>query len=407
MVAPMRGIRVVEVASWTYVPIAGALLAEWGADVIKVENPDGGDPQRGLITSAHVERQGTVANPVVEIPNRGKRSIALDLKSEEGYALLLRLVGSADVFLTNVLADQRRALRIDVDDLRAVNPKLVYARGSGKGERGPEAKSGGFDGATFWARNVADSATPAGEEYPVGMPSGAFADTMGGLTIAGGIAAALLHRQVTGEPSVVENSLLSLATWAMQMQMLSAAAGGVDRVPKRERERNSNPLVNYYRTADGRFIYLCILQADRYWPELVELFGRPELAEDPRWVNRDRGGGGAPEIVALLDEIFATRTYDEWRKVLSALSRGAVWEPVQSVGEVLTDEQVRANGYIREAEMTDGKPFPLVGSPLQYDQETPPLVRAPELSEHAEAILAELGLGADEIRDARVRGAVL
>ena len=159
MVAIMSGIRVLEVASWTYVPVAGAILAEWGADVIKVEHPVSGDPQRGLVTSGLVP-QGGVAH-MVELPNRGKRSVGLDITSDEGYDLLLRLAAQCDVFLTNVLPARRARRHIDVSDIRAVNPGVIYARGSAHGPRGPEANTGGYDNSTFWARSgAADTVSP-------------------------------------------------------------------------------------------------------------------------------------------------------------------------------------------------------------------------------------------------------
>src|ERR1700759_4101364 len=178
----MSGIRVLEVASWTYVPVAGAVLAEWGADVIKIEHPETGDPQRGLVTSGLVPLGG-VAH-MVELPNRSKRSVGLDMKSAAGHDLLLKLAARSDVFLTNFLPAQREKLRIDVDDIRAVNPAIVYASGSAHGPRGPEANSGGYDKSTFWARSgAADPASPDELGYPVTQPGAAFGDVMGGLTL--------------------------------------------------------------------------------------------------------------------------------------------------------------------------------------------------------------------------------
>ena len=179
----MSGIRVVEVASWTYVPVAGAILAEWGADVIKIEHPESGDPQRGLAASGLVPTgPGGVAH-MMELPNRGKRSVGLDLKSDEGHELLLKMVANADVFVTNFRPQARRKARIDVADIRAVNPDIIYVRGSGNGQRGPESERGGYDGCTFWGRGgPADIiSNPDDGSYPIGQPGPAFGDVIGGL----------------------------------------------------------------------------------------------------------------------------------------------------------------------------------------------------------------------------------
>ena len=210
----LAGIRVVEVAAWTFVPISGAVLAEWGADVIKIEHPQSGDPQRGLVSSGLVPGAGGV-NFMFEIPNRGKRSVALDLSTDGGRELLYKLVETADVFVTNYLPDVRARLGIDVDDIRARNPNVIYVRGSGQGAHGPEAGRGGFDGATFWARSgCAMAFKDPKAEWPVDQRP-AFGDVLGGLTIAGGIAAAIARRERTGEPSVVDVSLLGMGLWSL------------------------------------------------------------------------------------------------------------------------------------------------------------------------------------------------
>src|SRR3954447_8772063 len=196
----LAGIRVVEVAAWTFVPISGAVLAEWGADVIKIEHPQMGDPQRGLVSSGFVPGGGDV-NFMIEIPNRGKRSVALDLSTEGGRELLYKLVETADVFVTSYLPDVRARLQIDVEHIRARNPDIIYVRGSGQGPKGPEAGKGGFDGASYWARaGLAMTFKPAGAQWPTDQRP-AFGDVLGGLTIAGGIAAAIARRERTGKTS--------------------------------------------------------------------------------------------------------------------------------------------------------------------------------------------------------------
>ena len=231
---PMQGIRVVEVAQYTFTPAAGAVLADWGADVIKVEHAETGDAQRGLRIGTGGAAIGTF-QPLMEHPNRGKRSVGLALDTPGGHAVLMDLVREADVFLINFLAAARRRLHLEVDDIRAANPNIIYVRGSSHGQRGPDAEKGGYDGSTFWCRmGSAWGATSPGSPRVTGMPAGAYGDSMGGMTIAGGIAAALLARERTGSPSVVDVSLMSIGSWAMALSIGNAMLVGED-TPRRRR----------------------------------------------------------------------------------------------------------------------------------------------------------------------------
>jgi crotonobetainyl-CoA:carnitine CoA-transferase CaiB-like acyl-CoA transferase len=402
----MDGVRVLEVAAWTYVPSAGAVLAEWGADVIKIEHPESGDPQRGLVSSGLVPSGPGGVNHMIELPNRGKRSVAIDLRTDEGHDLLMQLAAESDVFLTNFLPPARKALRLEVDDVRAANPRIVYVRGSGQGQRGPEADRGGYDGCSFWARVVADIATPAGLEWPIAQPGPAFGDLIGGAMIAGGISAALYHRERTGEALVVDNSLLATALWATSASMLAAGLFGIGKMPSFDRLEVPNPIVNTYRTSDGRFLSLIMLQADRYWPELVTKIGHPELVDDERFADAAARAENRRECVETLDAIFATRPFDEWRALLMDVE--GVWAPVETPGELLEDPQVLANGYVREVVAQSGTTFRMVPSPLQFDETPPDLVRAPDHGEHTDQVLEELlGLDTEQLIDLKLKGAIL
>ncbi len=401
----MDGIRVVEVASWTYVPVAGAVLAEWGADVIKIEHPETGDPQRGLAAMGLIPSGPGGVSFMMELPNRGKRSLGLDMATEEGRDLLLRLCATADVFVTNFRPQARRKLRIDVEHIREANPDIIYVRGSGQGQRGPDAERGGYDNSSFWGRGSPADIISDPDDYPLPQPGPAFGDVIGGLTIAGGISAALFHRQRTGEPVVVDNSLLATSMWATGASSLAAGLFGFSRMPRGDRTKTPNPLVLSYRTADRRYLSLVMLESDRYWADLVEHLGAPELAEDPRFVDSRARTEHAAECVGILDELFARRTLEEWKEIL-ADAKG-VWAPVQTAAEVLVDPQALANGYVREVEAKSGTVFRMVPSPLQFNETPPDLTRAPDHGEHTDEILGELGLDMDAILELKVKGAVL
>ncbi|MCU1354906.1 MAG: CaiB/BaiF family protein [Acidimicrobiales bacterium] len=405
MTGTMSGVRVLEVAAWTYVPAAGAVLAEWGADVIKIEHPESGDPQRGLVTSGLVPSGPGGVNHMIELPNRGKRSVGLDLKSAAGRELLMKLAATSDVFLTNMRPDAIDSLRLSVDDLRSANPNIIYVRGSGQGVRGDEAGKGGFDGSHFWGRTTAGLSATKGDEPPPGQPGAAWGDLQGGLTIAGGIAAALFHRERTGEPTVVDNSLLANGMWAGSATLMAAGLFGFDQMPAPSREAVPNPLIGYYRTGDGRYLTLMMLQSDRWWPDLARRLGRPELVDDPRFVDAAARFEHKAACVAVLDEIFATRTLAEWREAL-ADSEG-VWAAVETPGELLVDPQALANGYVRDVVHSSGSTFRMIPSPLQFDEQPPDLVRAPDHGEHTDEVLTELGIGEDELIQLKIDGAVL
>ena len=401
----MKGVRVVEVAGWTYVPIAGTVLAEWGADVLKIEHPETGDPQRGLVNSGLVPTGPGGVNHMMELPNRGKRSVALNLKTEEGRDLLLKLVETADVFLTNFRPQARAKLKIDVEDIRAVNPNIIYVRGSANGQRGPESERGGYDNSNFWGRGgSADILTVPGE-YPTSQPGPGYGDVIGGLTIAGGISAALFHRERTGEAVTVDNSLLANGVWATGATVLAAGLFGFSRMPRGDRTMMPNPLVNNYKTKDDRFMSFIMLESDRFWADLVTKIGHSELADDPRFVDSVARAKNCQACCIALDEIFATRTLAEWRPIM--LEVDGVWAPVQTADELLVDPQVVANDYIREVTSAGGTTFRMVASPLQFDEQPPDLTRAPDHGEHTDEVLGELGLEMDAILDLKLKGAVL
>lgn len=399
----LSGIRVIELAAWTFVPAAGAVLADWGADVIKIEHPETGDPQRGLINSGIVAGAGGV-NHFIEQPNRGKRSIGLDTSSPEGREVLMTLIETADVFLTNLLPDSRRRMGIDVDQVRARNPKIIYARGHGYGTKGEEATRGGYDLAAYWARGGIGMgyATGDGSYPPLQLP--AFGDVYGGLTIAAGIAGALVKRERTGEPSIVDVSLLSAAIWQLGPDIVGAGVTGQD-VPKFSLEEMPNPGVNLYKTRDGRFIAFVLLQADRFWSDFCMRLGRPDLISDERFATAPVRFENRKECIAELRATFEAEDLAHWEKSFAGFE--GVWDVMRTAREIHHDPQVTANGYLPRTTDTNGNEFALAGSPVQFD-ETPLALRcAPGHGEHTDAILAELGYDEDQIIDFKIKSVVL
>lgn len=392
----MQGVKVVEVASWTFVPAAGAVLADWGADVLKVEHPDRGDPQRGLISSGIVPGLTASADHLIELPNRGKRSVGIDIKSPEGRAVLDDLIREADVFLTNFLPDTVAKLRLDVEDIRAINPSIIYARGTGQGVRGPEAGRGGYDGASYFSRGgVYDSLMPAEADGLPEQPS-AFGDIMGGLALAGGVAAALFQRATTGKPETVDVSLLNIAMWNVAPNVVaSKLLEGVE-IPVYGPDDRPNPIArSAYRTKDGRWIALVMLESDRFWPDFCEHIGRPDLIDDPRFVDAEARRANNRECIQILREQFATADLAEWRERLATMK--GVWAPVQTPLETHDDVQVAANGYLRPVTTNAGHEFSTVASPVQFGGAPPDLGPAPDLGQHTEEVLLELGKTWDDL----------
>ena len=394
------GLRVVELAQWVFVPVAGALLADWGADVIHIE-PLQGDPYRGLMTQGIGAGKGGV-NLSMALANRGKRSLALDVRHDQGRIALHRLLESADVFLTNLRPQALDRLGLDAETVRERYPRLVFARGHGYGVRGPDADRAGYDASAFFARGgLAHILTPPELDYPIGQ-RGAMGDRNGATALAFGVAAALLKRERTGAGGVVDVSLLATAMWTLSSDVL-ATLGGTPPSPSPSRTAVPNPLTSAYRTKDGRHIQLVFLEADRYWGDFCKVVAREDLMTDPRFVDIRARAENSAACMAELDALFAGRTFEEWKLVLARLD--APWAPVQSVPELIDDPQVVANGYIADVE-ADGVTYQLPNVPVQFDGRPADLRRAPEHGEHTETILVELGYDWDEIGALRDAGAI-
>lgn len=407
MVAVMQGIRVLEVAEHTFVPAAAAILADWGADVVKVEHVERGDAMRGLGSTAGIPVGAGGVNILLEHANRGKKSIALDLTTEEGRDILMQLVATSDVFLTNKLAAVRRKLRIDVEDVRAHNPSIVYVSGTGYGNKGPDADQGGYDSLAYWARsgNALSVKHPSIDEIP-NQPAPALGDSIGAMFIAGGISAALLHRERTGEATEVDVSLLATGMWSMGAAIAMGLQTGIEWGQLLHSMGGPrNPLVGNFRTSDGKWLSFSMLQGFHYWPGMCEVLGHPEWITDERFATAEALFAHGEVARDLVAGALAGAPLAEW-DVRLRRQRGQ-WAPVQSTLEVADDPMSVANGYVMEGHTRTGAPFRLVTTPVQFGGEPSPPGRAPDFNEHGDQILREiLGLDDAAIIDLKVKGAV-
>lgn len=394
MTAPLDGVRVVEVATHVFVPMTGALLAEWGAEVVKVEHPRTGDPYRGLVTvGLHTLHDGV--DPFFQAANRSKRSVGIDLATPEGRSVLGRLLAGADVFTTSLRPAARGRLGVDVDDVRADNPSIVYALGSAFGSRGPDAERGGYDAGAYWARSGMQALFTASEAPWPAPTRPAFGDAAAALGLAAAVTTALYRRAVTGDPTVVDSSLLASGLWQVQNDVVNAHLGDDTHARRPDRYATWNPLMLPYRTADGRFVALTTLAPDGHWSSLCALIGRPELADDERFADLDARRRNARACVEALEAAFAERALDEWRPILDAYA--GEWTVVQEPSEVHDDPQVRANGYLADVDTGGASTLPMVTSPVQFDGTPGAPTRAPETGEHTEEVLLDLGFSWDDI----------
>ncbi len=354
---PLEGVRVVELGVWVAGPAAGGLLADWGADVVKIESPQG-DPARGF---AKMLGGDVPFNPPFEMDNRSKRSIVIDFAQPGGLDLALELIAGADVFVTNIRLDALERLGLDPQSLADHNPRLIYGIITGYGLAGDERDRAAYDIGAFWARSgIAGMLTPPGGQPP--FQRGGMGDHGAGMTLAAAICAGLVARDRTGEGQLVHTSLLRHGMYTISFDLNTALRFGVP-LAVAKREAMTNPAINCYRDSDGRWFWLIGLEGDRHWPDLCRAVEHPEWIDDERFATADARREHIGELIELLDETFATRTRSEWG---TALDREDMWwAPVQSTDEVLADAQAWAgNGFVEVPD--DGASVTMVNTPVDY-----------------------------------------
>jgi crotonobetainyl-CoA:carnitine CoA-transferase CaiB-like acyl-CoA transferase len=397
----MEGVKVIELGVWVAGPAAGCILGDWGADVVKIEPPGVGDPSRLF---DRLLGGDLPFNPIFEMDNRNKRSVVLDLRQDAGREIAYELIDDADVFLSNVRPAALERLGLDPERLRARNPRLIYASITGYGREGPDADRAAFDIAAFWARSgIAASLMSPGQPPP--FQRGGMGDHNTGLAAAGAISAALFERERTGEGQLIATSLLRQGMYTLSFDMSVSLRFGVDVLPG-NRKTMGNPAINNYQDSEGQWFWMVGLDPERHWPALARAVGHPEWIEDPRYKESAERAIHAPGLIEELDEIFATRTREEWGEIFDA-EEDLWWAPVQTLQELIQDPQAHAAGGF--VEVPDGETTTVLpATPVDFHgRACEQRNMAPEHGADSEAILKEIGRSPEEIsalRDAGILG---
>ncbi len=396
MAGPMDGIRVVELGVWVAGPACGGILADWGADVIKIETHQG-DPFRSL---EWLYKQG---NPPFDLDNRGKRSVALDLSMPEGLEVLHSLLAQADVFLSNVRPGGLARLGLDFESLTKRYPTLIYASVTGLSLRGEESDRQSYDVGAFWSRaGIALSLTPEDAQLP--YQRGGMGDHMTGMASAAGVSAALFHRTKTGKGQLVETSLLRLGTYMLGWDHNVTAMTGEETTPW-SRKNPPNPLINCYRCSDDKWLWMLGLEGDRHWPAVVACLERPDWLENPKYESLETRVEHCEELIVEMDDVMATRTRAKWGEIFDA---GDVWwAPVQSTLDMRSDPQAQAAGCWVSVPTQDGETVEMVATPVDFSTSSWQVTQAPpEIGQHTELVLNEVGLDWDRIEALKQAGVI-
>jgi crotonobetainyl-CoA:carnitine CoA-transferase CaiB-like acyl-CoA transferase len=403
MAGALAGIKVVELGHWVAVPSACAILADWGAEVIKIENPGTGDALRGMRSIEGIPMSDHIM-PVFEVLNRGKQGLAVNLSLNQGREIVYRLVERSDVFVSNFQPRVLDKLGMDYETMSRRNSKLIYAALTGYGESGADKEKPGYDYAAFWARGGLMSKLCAPSGSPPSHRPG-IGDNITSMCITSGILAALLARERSGRGQKVAFSLYQTAAWVMN-QDIQVALCREEEIPNIDRRRAKNPLWNSYQTSDGRWIQLAMMQSDRYWPDFCKAIERPELQQDGRFNSDENRERNNELLVSIIGEAFATKTLSEWMDILDR--HGQVNSMAQTVLEITKDPQAIKNDFFDTLDHPNGSEVRLVASPVKFS-ETDAAVKgpAPQVGQHTEEILLEAGYTWEDITRLKDEGAII
>lgn len=404
MDAPLTGIRVIDWTIWQQGPFATALLADLGAEVIKLEERERGDPGRGILAVAGAPTAKGMRNFYFEANNRHKRSLALDLKKPKAREIIHKLTAKSDVFVQNFRRGVAERLGLDYRTLSSHNPRLIYASASGYGPEGPDGGEPSFDYPAQARSGIMNAV--GGPEQPPTYLTGGVADQMGGIVLALGVITALLARERHGVGQEIDASHLGSMMMLQGLNVASRAIMGWE-LPRTAREGAFNPLWNHYRCGDGKWICLGMLQSDRYWRDFCLALGLDELVDDPRFADIRRRGQNARDLVAILDRAFAGKPREEWLRILKA-GGDFIFTVVNTISDLPNDPQVIANEYMVEYDHPELGKTKLLGTPIKFSK-TPgqPRGHAPELGQDTELILTEeLGYSWEEVARLRESGVI-
>jgi crotonobetainyl-CoA:carnitine CoA-transferase CaiB-like acyl-CoA transferase len=388
MTSLLEGLKVIDMGHLAAIPAAAVTLADWGADVIKVE-PLSGEMARGTTRTVGVAG----VDWGVQLMNRNKKSLALDLKKEVARNILYRLVERSDIFMSNYESSALRKLKVDYATLSKFNPRLIYASVTAYGTEGPDRDERGLDYSAAWARGgmqyiIGELGLPPRPQRPAMM------DRVTAAHVVSGILAALIHRDKTGQGQELEVSLFHTGVWTLSSDIQAALVGSP--LPQHQHANASNPLANFYRTKDDRWFMMVMIQSDLFWPDFCRVIERHDLEHDPRFNTLNARALNCEELIRIIDEIFATKTMAEWDKRLR--EHHCMYSRVQTPLEVTTDPQALANGFFAEIDNPNGGKMTLVTTPVRFFQD-PASVRtpAPEVGQHTEEILLDMGYTWDDI----------
>ena len=400
MTGILEGLIVIDMGHVVAIPAAGATLADWGAEVIKVE-PLTGEMYRGLVRSQAVDTPPV--NWRVQLLNRNKKGLALDLKQKSGRDILYQLVQRADVFMSNYESSSLKKLKLDYATLSKINPRLIYGVLTGYGSVGPDKDERGFDYAAAWARSGIMHLMAEPEGIPIPQRGGMMDRVVASHAVAG-ILAALLHREKTGKGQELGFSLYHTGVWTLAEDIQAALAGFP--LGRHDRTKAGNPLWNSYRARDDRWFWLAMLQSDPSWPDFCRAIERPELENDPRFNSRETRLENCEELIRILDEVLASRNREEWEKRFR--ENNCIYGRVETPVEVINDPQAVANDFFAEINHPVAGEMKLVATPVKFRQ-NPASVRtlAPEVGQHTEEILLDLGYSWDDIARLKEQGVIL
>jgi crotonobetainyl-CoA:carnitine CoA-transferase CaiB-like acyl-CoA transferase len=396
----LEGIKVLSMGQIVAIPAASSTMADWGADVIKLEALTG-EMHRGLRRAQSIDT-GKI-NWVMQVLNRNKRAMALDLTKEPGREIVYRLIEKMDVFMSNYKRSSVKNLKLDYETLHKINPRLIYAFVSGYGAVGPDRDERGYDFTAGWARSgmmhlIGEPGTPPAPQR-VGM-----IDSMAGAQIVSGVCAALLNREKTGKGQEVEVSLYHTAVWSLAVDIQGALAG--NEPVKHDRTKAQNPVWNSYRTSDNRWFWLAMLQPDPAWPGFCKAIERPELENDPRFCDMETRKDNCEELIGIIDEVLATRTMAEWEERFR--ENNCIYGRVQTPMEVVNDPQALANDFFVDVEHPNAGTIKLLATPVKFSDNPASLrTTCPELGQHNEEIILELGYTWDDIAEFKEQGVIL